>query len=150
MPGEMPRGPPADDRGSVGGGTPRHKRCAGRAGGRRVLIAPVQVHRLTALLRERRDVFLIGIVLQEIMQAFRAPETVAKVETCLRPLPLLRLDCVVYVEAAALKRRCASRGVAATAVDCLIAQAAIAHRCRLLAADRDFERIAAVSSLRLA
>ena len=108
------------------------------------------VRKLVTLLEAEEDVALTGVILQEILQAFRSPAVASKVARSLEPVPLLPLDRRVFVEAAALKRRCASRGISTSTVDCQIAQAAIAHDCWLLTADRDFERIAAVSTLKLA
>lgn len=85
-----------------------------------------------------------------VRQGFRSRKAFDRVERSLRILPLLPLDRRIFVGAAALRRECTSRGIAATTVDCQIAQAAIAHGCALLTADPDFERIAAVSELVLA
>jgi hypothetical protein len=108
------------------------------------------VRQLTALLDAEEDVVLIGVILQEILQAFRSPAVAQRVEARLRALPLLELERRNFVDAAALKRRCASKGITASTVDCQIAQAAIAHSCILLTADRDFLGIASQSALRLA
>ena len=46
--------------------------------------------------------------------------------------------------------KCTSKGIAATTADCQIASAALEHDCYLLTADKDFERIARISPIRLA
>jgi predicted nucleic acid-binding protein len=106
--------------------------------------------RLAALLAGDDEVVLTGTILQEVLQAFRDATVARRVAPHLEDLPLLPLRRELFVEAAALHRACAARGLGATTVDCQIAAAAIAYRCQLLTTDRDFERIAELSALRLA
>ena len=108
------------------------------------------VEKLISILRADEDVFLIGLILQEILQAFRSDSSFRKVARHLEPFPLLDLELPDYIAAASLHRRCAARGVSASAADCQIATAAIRHNCLLLSADHDFERIARFSELKLA
>jgi predicted nucleic acid-binding protein len=107
------------------------------------------VSKLTWLLREGEDVFLLGIILQEVLQGFRDPQTARRLSRHLEPFPLLQLERRHYVRAARLRSRCLAAGVTSSTVDALIASAAIAHRCRLLTTDEDFAHIAGVSSLAL-
>jgi predicted nucleic acid-binding protein len=107
------------------------------------------VRKLAALLSAHEDLFLTGSILQEILQAFRADATFRKVASRLEPFPLLELEGSDYLAAARLHRKCAGRGVAVSTIDCQIAVAAIRHDCHLLTTDRDFQRIAEHSRLRL-
>ncbi len=106
--------------------------------------------KLAALLAANENVVLTGLILQEILQAFRPEATFHKAVDRLEPFPLLELGRADYVTAARLHRRCASKGLAVTTTDCQIAAAAIRHDCLLLTADKDFERIARVANLKLA
>jgi predicted nucleic acid-binding protein len=108
------------------------------------------VRKLTALIEGDQELALTCVILQEALQAFRSESVSRRVAGYLEPFPLLDITRTVCVRAARLHRKCASEGVAATTIDCQIAAAAIEHGCPLLTADRDFERIAAVSPLRLA
>ncbi len=108
------------------------------------------VRTLADLISSEEELFLTGLILQEVLQAYRTESESSRVAGYLSTVPLLRLDRAAYVEAAGIFRRCASRGVTASTTDCQIAAAAIRHRCKLLTADRDFERIAEVSALELA
>ena len=108
------------------------------------------VEKLMSILRADEDVFLIGLILQEILQAFRSDSSFRKVARHLEPFPLLELGRHDYIAAASLHRRCAARGVSASTADCQIATAAIQHNCLLLSADNDLERIARFSDLKLA
>jgi predicted nucleic acid-binding protein len=108
------------------------------------------VDKFESIIRSGEDVFLTGLILQEILQAFRSDAAFRKVARHLEPFPLLELARTDFTAAAALHRRCARKGVSASTSDCQIAVAAIRHGCLLLSADRDFERIARYSDLRLA
>jgi predicted nucleic acid-binding protein len=107
------------------------------------------VHKLVRLLDGGEDVLLTGLILQEILQAFRTEAALRKVARYLEPFDLLDLDRDDYVAAARLHRKCAAKGVTASTADCQIAAAAIHKRCVLLTTDRDFERIARLSDLEL-
>lgn len=104
---------------------------------------------LATLLEHGEDVFLIGIILQEVLQGFRDEWTVGRLNRRLDAFGLLPLERRHYVAAARLRRTCLARGVTPSTIDSLIASAAIQHRCRLLTADDDFTHIARVTRLRL-
>jgi len=105
---------------------------------------------LAALLDAGEDVCLCGVVLQEILQAFRGDSTSRRVRRLLDPFELLSADRNDHVAAARIHRLCASKGVTAGTVDRLIAQLAIRHGCQLLTTDKDFVRMAPLRELRLA
>jgi predicted nucleic acid-binding protein len=109
---------------------------------------PEAVVRLRSLV-DRGDVVLSGLVLQEVLQGFKQDAQFKRARLVLAAFPLLQLDRTHYVAAAALRRTCAARGVAASTVDCQIAASAIGHRCALLTTDADFVRIAEHSPLKL-
>ena len=100
------------------------------------------VKKLATLLKRNEDIVLIGVVLQEILQAFRHESTFKKVARYLAPVALLPLGRNTFGAAATLHRKCAAHGVSATTIDCLIAAAAVEHQCGLLTADNDFAHIA--------
>ena len=104
---------------------------------------------LSSLLHANENVFVTGLILQEVLQAFPSEAPFRNVVRHLEPFPLLELERSDYVHAAGLHRRCAAKGVSVSTADCQIAAAAIRHACLLLTADRDFERIARLSDLKL-
>ena len=107
------------------------------------------VRRLTSDLRKDRDVALIGVILQEVLQAFRHEATARRLVDYFDGFPCLAIHRAEYIAAGKLHRRCRSHGISASTADCLIAAAAQAHRCPLLTTDADFERIATVCELDL-
>ena len=96
------------------------------------------------------EVVVTGLILQEVLQAFRADSTFRKVVDYFEPFPILEFERSDFVSAAKLHRRCAAKGISVSTADCQIAIASIRHGCPLLTADRDFPRIARCSPLKLA
>lgn len=107
------------------------------------------VRAFSALLEKGEEVVIIGVILQEILQAFRADATFRKMVRHLEGFPLLPVGRDGHVAAARLHRACAASGVTAATVDCLIAAACIEHNAHMLTTDQDFQRIANHCNLRL-
>lgn len=107
------------------------------------------VGRLRALIRAGEDVALPGIVLQEVLQAFREEDAFRRVARSFEPFEVVEPQRQTHIEAARIHRRAAAKGVAATTTDCLIAATAVRHGDALLTTDRDFERLARVCDLQL-
>lgn len=67
----------------------------------------------------------------------------------LEAFPLINLSREDYTEAAKLRNRCSQKGIQAGAIDFLIASVCIKNKLLLFSADKDFQAIAEVSSLKL-
>ena len=104
---------------------------------------------LQQLLEQNEDVSITGSILQEILQAFRRDRQFDRVANFFRPFGIIELERTDYIAAAKLHRDCASKGVAASTIDCQIAIASIKHDCLLLTADKDFHHIAGLCQFRL-
>lgn len=91
-----------------------------------------------------------GLVLQELLQGFSGPKQRARILEAFSALPLIVPDRDDHIGAAELRNECRRKGTQVGTVDALLAQLCIRHELRMLTADADFGRIAAVSSLRLA
>jgi predicted nucleic acid-binding protein len=109
-----------------------------------------QVARLDELLADEVDVAILPIILTEVLQGFRSERDFRLARDLLRALPAISPDPDAHIRAARLHRRLRSEGVTVRgAVDVVIAQACLDADAELLSPDRDFERIAEHSSLRL-
>jgi len=86
--------------------------------------------------------FLIGNILQELLDGLRSTKQFDRLLALLDPYPLLEPDRRTYVAAARLRAVCRSKGVNAAPIDFLIAAACCQYGFPLLTADRDFVRIA--------
>lgn len=87
--------------------------------------------------------FLMGNILQELLDGLRSTTQIDRLAALLDSFPLLELNRETYVTAARLRFACRSRGIIAGPVDFLIAAACCQHGFPLLTADNDFSRIAA-------
>lgn len=86
--------------------------------------------------------FVVGNILQELLDGLRSTKQFDRLLTLMDSYPLLDLDRQTYVAAARLQSVCRSKGVNAGPIDFLIAAACCQHGFPLLTADKDFVRIA--------
>jgi hypothetical protein len=93
--------------------------------------------------------FLLGPVLQELLDGLRSAEQFARLLTALDPFPLVALQRTTYALAAQMRNECRRKGIQAGPTDFLIAAACVESGYPLLTADRDFELIAGVTELLL-
>lgn len=93
---------------------------------------------------ERTDgIHLIGPILQELLDGVREKRQFDLLRTYLEPFPIIDLERDDYIEASLLRNRCRAGGIQAGPADFLIAATCTRRNYPLLAADRDFLRIAA-------
>lgn len=85
--------------------------------------------------------FLIGNILQELLDGLRSTKQFDYLLTLLDPYPLLELTRPTYIAAARLRASCRAKGVNAGPVDFLIAAACCQYGFPLLTADKDFAHI---------
>lgn len=104
---------------------------------------------LTDLIEGSDKVVLTGIVLQEILQGLRQESQFKQVYNYLEPFPILAVGKDTFVLAAKIFNGCQKKGIQASTIDCTIAAVAIENDCFLFTEDKDFQRIAGVSELRL-
>jgi len=92
---------------------------------------------------ERDDaIFLLGPILQELLDGLRSQGDFERLVEALSRFPLLDVGRQTYIFAARLRNDCRSKGIEVGLVDSLIAAACIEHGYPLLSADTDFVRIA--------
>ena len=102
----------------------------------------IHVRAFRTHLESGNRLFLLGNILQELLDGLRSPKQCDRLVQLLEPFPLLDLDRSTYVAAAKLRTACRAKGVLAGPIDFLIAAACCQHGFPLLTADRDFSRIA--------
>ena len=107
------------------------------------------VSQLRTFIEEQEEIVLIGLIIQEILQAFRNESTIEKVTTYLGVFPIIKLERSDFIEAARLFRRSRAKGLTVSTPDCQIAAAAISYECSLLTTDQDFYRLTNICSLQL-
>jgi predicted nucleic acid-binding protein len=105
------------------------------------------VQKLRTHLEQQDGIFMIGPILQEILDGIRSEGQFYKLIDYFSAFPLLEIDRSDYIEASRLRNRCRSKGVQAGSVDFIIAAACIHWNYALLTADLDFTLIAKHSPL---
>jgi predicted nucleic acid-binding protein len=104
---------------------------------------------LTKLIGEGENIFLLGIILQEILQGVKVRSDFERLKEHFDAFPMLPVRREHYVKAAELRNYLSTKGIQTSTVDALIAASAISHECQLFTTDRDFHSIAKHSALKL-
>jgi predicted nucleic acid-binding protein len=104
---------------------------------------------LKSFIEEGEDIFILGIILQEVLQGIRNQKDFNRLKEYFAVFPIIELEREDYVRAAELKNHLMKYGKQAATIDVLIASAAITHGCTLFTADQDFTYIAMHSKLKL-
>jgi predicted nucleic acid-binding protein len=104
---------------------------------------------LKTLIEEGNDIYLLGIILQEILQGIRTPKHFYSLTEYFRNFPFIEPRREDYIKAAELKNNLIKKGKQVSTIDALIASIAISYDCFLFTADRDFAHIAGHSKLKL-
>ena len=104
---------------------------------------------LKRLIEDGQDIYLLGIILQEMLQGIKNPRDFHALKEHFETFPLIELIRDDYIKAAELKNHLMKKGKQAGTIDILIASAAISYDCYLFTNDKDFEHIAKHSRLKL-
>ncbi len=104
---------------------------------------------LKTIIEQGEDIYILGIILQEVLQGIRNSKDFYALKEYFKAFPLIDLTREDYVKAAELKNQLIGKGRQASTIDVLIASTAISHRCQLFTADKHFAHIAEHSELKL-
>jgi hypothetical protein len=104
---------------------------------------------LRTFIDQGEDIYLLGIILQEVLQGIRNPKDLYALKAYFEAFPLIGLAREDYVKAAELRNYLIKKGRQSSTIDALIASAAISYDCHLFTKDKDFEHIAKHSKLKL-
>jgi len=103
---------------------------------------PHLVEAVRRMLREDVPLTVPGIVLQEVLSGVRTDAQFLRLKSLLEAFPILVAERHHHVRAARIANACRRKGVAVSAVDCLISALATEHDAPLLTTDEDFFRMA--------
>ncbi len=104
---------------------------------------------LRTIIEQGEDIYLLGVILQEVLQGIRNPKDFLALKEYFKAFPLIDLTREDYMRAAELKNHLLRKGKQGSTIDVLIASAAISHYCLLFTADKHFTHIAEHSELKL-
>lgn len=113
------------------------------------VITSPHVTRLATGLRDGEALFVTGLILQELLQGLAGPRAKEAILIQFQNLPVLTPTLDDHIAAAELRNSARRRGVQVGTIDALLAQIVIRHDFSILSADRDFERLSALSPLRV-
>lgn len=107
--------------------------------------------KLHQLIQQEEDLCLTAINLTEILQGIKSETEFERTRRYFRAFPIFLLkDMDTYIHSATIYRACRRSGkTVRKTVDCLIAAVAIENDLILLHNDRDFDKIAACTSLKV-
>ena len=101
------------------------------------------------LVESDEPMFVPGIVLQELLSGTRSVGQRRRLEEILEGFEVWAATVEDHRLAATIRDDCRRSGIAAAAIDCLITAQVIRADAHLFTLDRDFDRIAAISNLRV-
>jgi len=104
---------------------------------------------LKTIIEQGEDIYLLGIILQEVLQGIRNPKDFSVLKDYLEAFLLIELSREDYIKAAELKNLLMKKGKQVSTIDALIASSTISYGCYLFTTDKDFEHIAQYSKLKL-
>ena len=116
---------------------------------RKSTIVNTEALTLRTLIEQGADIYLLGIILQEILQGIKNPKDFLQLKEYLEAFPLIELTREDYVNAAELKNILIKKGKQISTIDALIAHTAISRDLYLFTADDDFTHIAKYTKLQL-
>ena len=112
-------------------------------------VAPGVVKLLQKFTREKQQVVVPGVVLQELLSGVKDPAQGERIKELMEGYPLILATKEQHVEAANISNVCRKAGVSAATSDCLIAAQCILLNGVLLTLDDDFKRISGCCGLRI-
>jgi predicted nucleic acid-binding protein len=112
-------------------------------------VMPGVVKLLQKLTKEKQQVVVPGIVLQELLSGVKDPVQGERIKELMEGYPLILATKEQYIEASNISNVCRRAGVSAATIDCQIAAQCIMLDGVLLTLDDDFKRISGCCGLRL-
>lgn len=108
------------------------------------------VETLLDAFRSGVDIYVTGIILQELLQGFAGASAQEAIVERFAALPTLVPETRDHIAAAEVRNRCRRKGVQVGTIDALIAQLAIRYELDLLSTDKDFRHMAKILRIKLA
>lgn len=106
-----------------------------------------EVTELGRALEAGEDVYVTGLILQELLQGFTKPKAHRQIIEHFKALPLLVPDREDHIQAAELRNQCRRKGIQTGTIDALLAQLCIRHGLTMLTTDHDFRDISKIVRL---
>jgi len=108
-----------------------------------------EVDELRRALEAGDEIFVTGLVLQELLQGFNKPKAYNQIIEYFSVLPFIVPEREDHIKAASLQNQCRKKGIQAGTIDALLASLCIDRGIRILTVDKDFSQIAKISPLKV-
>lgn len=108
-----------------------------------------EVEALKRALGSGEEIFITGLVLQELLQGFNKPKAYNRIVEYFAVLPCILPDRDDHIKAAELRNLCRRKGIQIGTIDALLASLCIERNIQILTTDRDFSQIAKHSALKV-
>lgn len=95
------------------------------------------------------EIFVTGLVLQELLQGFNKPKAYDQIIEHFESLPFIVPEREDYIQAANLRNKCRKKGIQVGTIDVLLAQLCIEREIDILTTDKDFSQISKLASLKV-
>lgn len=106
-----------------------------------------EVVELARTLEAGEDIYLTGLILQELLQGFTKLKAHRQIVEHFKALPLLVPDREDHIQAAELRNKCRRKGIQTGTIDALLAQLCSRHGLTILTTDHDFKKMATAIQL---
>ncbi|TGM58574.1 PIN domain-containing protein [Leptospira adleri] len=103
---------------------------------------------LYQIIQNEDDIFVTGIILQEILTGIKEPKIFSEIEEQFRYFNFISPSEKDHIEAAKLRNSLSKKGIVLATIDALIAQIAITHNLILVTYDNDFLRLSGITKLK--
>ena len=111
--------------------------------------ASSEVSELRRALEAGDEIFVTGLILQELLQGFDKPKAHHQIIQHFKALPILIPDREDHIQAAELRNKCRRKGVQVGTIDVLLVQLCIQHNLTMLTTDKDFTNISKIVRIRI-
>ena len=108
-----------------------------------------EVDELKRALEAGNEIFVTGLVLQELLQGFNKPKAYDQIVEYFALLPFIVPDREDYIQAVNLRNQCRRKGIQVGTIDALLAQLCIDREIEILTTDIDFSQIAKAAPLKV-
>lgn len=108
-----------------------------------------EVDELKRALEAGDEIFVTGLVLQELLQGFNKPKAYDQIVEYFALLPFIVPDREDYIQAANLRNQCRRKGIQVGTIDALLAQLCIDREIEILTTDKDFFQITKAAPLKV-
>jgi len=103
-----------------------------------------EVIELKRALESGEEIYVTGLILQELLQGFNQPKAYQQIVDYFGALPILVPDRNDHISAANLRNQCRRKGVQIGTIDALLVQLCIHYDLHILTTDKDFMHMSKV------